>query len=202
MIKLVEDEDEDDVRHLLDTGITCAYDGEPIEYMDLIIIFMMIRPYVVDNRVVFYDVVTEDQTDYLYEPAIFQGKNWDEVEEKFEIYARGKRAESNPNAIVHCRYCKSGILAGETTGVGLLGEIHRSQRNPNLEPDANTFERLSTEPIVICISCMLDLNVDHHEMWADGVCHDSECQEGTHARCWRDGCEGSCGRVKSGAEDW
>lgn len=179
-------------KHLLDSGITCVYDGEPIEYTDLVIVLLMIKPHIMNGQLFFYDIRTEDQDDYLYEPVFYHGKNWDEVEEEFEQYVRETPAMPVSDAILHCRYCKSGILAGETTGVALTGEVHRSQRNPDLEPYGNHFDPLDTAPIIICVACVASLNSDVHEMWPDGVSHNDECKEGTYARCWRDSCPGDC----------
>lgn len=185
------DEDMDD-KHLLDSGLTCSYDGEAIEYTDLVMVVMMIKPHVVNNQIVYYDLRMEEDGDYLYEPVFFHGKNWDEIEEGLRNYLHGRLTLAVPNAILNCTYCGSGVLEGETTGVVLTGEIHRSQRNPDLEAYSNHFEPLNVAPVVICISCMRDLNTDVQELWEDGVCHDEECKEGTIARCWRSGCPGNC----------
>lgn len=192
MIRLTEADEDMHDKYLLDTGVACIYDGEPVEYQDLVILVMMIHPYVVDGRLMFYDIWAEDKTDYLYEPGFFHGKNWDEIEEELGRFIAGRQPVQVEGAILHCRYCKSGILPGETTGVGLTGEIHRSQRNPDSSAYGNHFEPLSTEPIVLCIACMMCLNTDVQEIWGDGVCHDKECKRGTYVRCWRGGCPGNC----------
>lgn len=186
------DEDKDEDRILLDTGIACVYDGEPIEYMDLVVVLLMIKPGVENGRLLFYDIYTEDQDDYYYEPGFFHGKNWDEIEETLERYVKERKPVDVPGAVLHCKYCKSGILPGETTGVGLIGEVHRSQRDPDLHAFGNHFEPLNQPPIVLCISCMLLLNTEVQEVWGDGVCHDNECKQGTEVRCWRSGCPGNC----------
>jgi hypothetical protein len=184
-------------KHLLDTGLTCAWDGDVIEYTDLVIIVLMITPGLVSGpdgtpQLMFYDIMTGDQDDYLYEPNIFHGKNWDEIEEQFRTYVKDHYPIEVPGSILNCAFCKSGILPGETTGVALVGEVHRSQRNPDLQVHGNHFEPLNKAPDIICVSCMMEINNDIHELWPDGVCHDEECPEGTFARCWRDGCPGNC----------
>lgn len=192
MIRLTNIDDEMHDKHLLETGVECAYDGEPIEYTDLVVVLLMVKPFIVEGQLRFYDVCTTDNKDYLYEPSIFHGKNWDTIEEELETQVRDHKPLEVEGAIVYCKYCKSGILPGETTGVGLLGEIHRSERNPDLGAFCNQLEKLDVAPIVICISCMLLLNTDVQEIWSDGVCHDNECRQGTEVRCWRSGCPGNC----------
>lgn len=191
MIRFTEDTESAD-KHLLETGLTCFYDDEPIEYMDLVILIQMIKPFDVNGQVLFYDITTEDGDDYLYEPVLFHGKNWDELEEELERFVRDHPAIEQVGSVATCRFCKSGILPGETTGVALIGEIHRSHRNPDLRSYGNQFEPLNTAPIVICISCMQCFNSEVQTLWEEGVCHDNECSRGTYARCWRSGCPGGC----------
>lgn len=179
-------------KHLLDTGITCMYDGDAIEYMDLVIVVTMVKPYIQNGTLMFYDMMTEDKDDYLYEPVFFHGKNWDEVEEQLEEHLMEVVPVEVSGAILNCTFCKSGILPGETTGVGLAGEVHRSQRNPDLKAYGNHFERLDVLPTVLCVACMASLNDEIQELWPDGVCHDDECPKGTAIRCWRQGCASNC----------
>lgn len=177
---------------MLDSGIACSYDGDVIEYTDGVIVMLVIKPRVVDGQLRFFDLMTEDEDDYLYEPSFFHAKNWEEIDEQFRVYV-GDRPELHVQGeVLNCTYCKSGILQGETTGVATFGEIHRSQHNPDLKTYGNHFENLDRNPTIICVACLMDLNNDVQEIWPDGVCHDEECPEGTYARCWRDGCPGNC----------
>lgn len=177
---------------LRDSGIACSYDGEAIEYLDGVIVTFIVKPGLYNGALVFYDIMTEEQNDYLYEPAFFHSKNWDEIEEKFLPYAEEVEAIDIDKAIAICRFCKSGILEGETTCVATFGEVLRSQRNPDLKTYGNHFENMDHKPYIICISCIRVLNEEVHEIWPDGVCHNDECQTGTVVRCWRDGCGGNC----------
>lgn len=177
---------------VLESGLTCAYDGEPVEYTDGVVYVMVVRPYVVEGRTFFYDVETEDKDDYLYEPVLFHAKNWEDINEQFETYAARRAPVYVADPLLSCAYCKSGIRQGETMGVAAGGQLERSQRNPDLKPYSNHFENLDRSPTVICISCLMDMNKDVHELWPDGVAHQDECEAGTYARCWRQGCSGNC----------
>ena len=186
---------------MLDSGIACAYDGDVIEYTDGVIVMLVIKPYIVEGQLLFFDVKTEDEDDYLYEPSFFHAKNWEEIDEQLRTYIGDRPALLHDNAILNCTYCKSGILQGETTGVATFGEIQRSQRNPDLKTYGNHFENLDRNPAILCVSCLMELNDEVQEIWPDGVCHDEECPEGTYVRCWRDGCEGNCERKTSREND-
>jgi len=183
---------ERDEAWMLDTGLTCAYDGELIEYSDGVVVLLVVRPYVIGGQLIFYDLLTEDQGDYLYSPLIFHAKNWDDLDEQFITYAEERTPVPLIDPIVSCRYCQSGIRQGETMGIASFGEIHRSQRNPDLKAYGNRFENMDRNPHIFCISCLMDMNKDIHECWTDGVRHESECEDGTYARCWRSGCPGNC----------
>lgn len=188
-----EEEVEDDA-WVKDTGLTCAHDGDTIEYGDPVICVQVVKPYIdqTDGGLKFWDIPTEDQTDYLYEPVLFHTRNWEEIEERFEEFIDGRTPVPVAGPILHCGFCKSGILQGETTGLASLGEIIRSQRNPDLKSYGNHFENLDRNPKIICVVCLMDLNKEVHELWPDGVCHDAECEMGTYGRCWRAGCPGNC----------
>lgn len=177
---------------LRDSGITCCYDGEVIEYLDGVIVVFVIKPYLHQGHLVFHDLMTDDQDDYLYEPVFFHSKNWDEIEEQFEEYSSNADALLVEGAIAECYYCKSGILPGETTGVATFGEVLRSQRDPDLGAFGNHFENMDRTPRIVCVSCLAVINEELHELWPDGVSHNESCAEGTRVRCWRDGCPGNC----------
>jgi hypothetical protein len=179
---------------LRDTGLTCIYDEEPLEYTDAVIALRVVKPYLdqTNGALMFYDIPTEGEYDYYYEPVFFHSYNWDAVEEKLEEYLVNRQPIIVQNPLILCKFCKSGVLAGETMGIATLGEIIRSQRNPELKSYGNHFENLDRNPYFICISCLMDLNNEVHEIWPEGVCHGEECEEGTYARCWRAGCPGNC----------
>jgi hypothetical protein len=193
-----EEEDTDPERWLRDTGLTCPYDDDVIEYTDAVIAILVVKPYTdpIDGGLKFYDLPTEDNSDYLYEPVLFHCRNWEEVEEKLVKFLQDRRPVPVQNPLLTCKFCQSGILAGETMGIATLGEILRSQRNPDLKSYGNHFENLDRNPAFICISCLMDLNKEVHELWPDGVCHGEECETGTYARCWRSGCPGNCPQKK------
>lgn len=186
---MTTDADEEALR---DTGVSCGYDGETIEYLDGVMVAFMVKPYIQNGVLTFFDVMTEDEDDYLYEPQFFHAKNWDEIEEQFQPYIEDACALNVEGAITRCHYCGSGILPGETTGVITFGEILRSHRNPDLLTFGNSFQNMDRDPRIVCIGCMLVINRDVHEIWDDTVSHDDECEEGTAVRCWRDGCSGNC----------
>jgi hypothetical protein len=183
---------------VMESNVLCACDGEPIPYMDGCVCMFMVRPFIVNGRLTFFDIKTENEDDYLYEPAFIHVKNWNEIEERFYVYSENRVPVNVHGAIVYCKYCKSGILPGETMCVAPFGEIHRSSRNPDVSEPGDRFEICDPNPTYFCISCIMDLNTDIQEVWADGVCHGEECKDGTYARCWRSGCPGSCTRKESG----
>ncbi len=185
---------EQDDSWIKDTGLTCAYDEDSIEYTDAIVALMVVKPYIEQGSgaLMFYDVRTEDFSDYYYEPVVFHSYNWDTIEEGLAGYVVLRAPTAIAGALLECRFCKSGILAGETMGIATLGEVLRSQRNPDLKVYGNHFENLDRNPSYICIVCLLDLNNEVHEIWPEGVCHENECEEGTRAHCWRSGCPGDC----------
>jgi hypothetical protein len=184
--------DEDDAAAVRDTGLTCCYDGEVIEYLDGVIVTFVVKPYIDNGQLVFHDQMTEDNDDYLYEPAFFHSKNWDEIEEKFQPYSDSAEALRVEGAICECHYCKSGILPGETMGVATFGEVLRSRRDPDLRGYGNHFDNMDRSPRIICVACLHVINDELHEIWPDGVTHNDACHEGISVRCWRDGCPGNC----------
>lgn len=185
---------DDDEAWLRDSGVSCAFSGETIEYTDGVVIVLVVRPYIQQGRLTFYDLMTEEKDDYYYEPVVFVSASWDEIDEQFRQYIEERTPAPSTRPIVHCAYCNSGIEQGEVTGVATFGEIHRSQRNPDLYSYGNHFINLDRRPTIICISCLKDLNNDVHELWEDGVAHGEECADGTYARCWRSGCPGNCNK--------
>lgn len=186
----------EDDRWVLDTGLTCYYDGEPIEYTDGVVILQVVKPYIINGVLTFHDILTEERDDFFYEPLLFHAKNWDDIEEQFISYAEERTPVPLGDPVCHCKYCKSGIRQGETMGIATGGEIYRSQRDPDLTGYTNHFENLDRHPCIFCISCLMDLNKDVHECWPNGVAHDQECEQGTYARCWRSGCPGNCERKR------
>jgi hypothetical protein len=175
-----------------DTGLTCYHDGDVIEYHDSVVYFMVIRPFIVNGQLTFFDVLTEDQDDYLYEPVLFHTKNWEDLEEEIRNYERRTQPYEDEHAICTCSICKSGIRQGEHTGLVTMGEIQRSPRDPDGRGYTNTFENLDRSPTLLCILCLYNFNVEVCTLWEDGVCEGDECESGRMARCWRDGCPGNC----------
>lgn len=179
---------------LNDTGLTCSYAGDTIEYTDGVVITLVVRPYVVDGKLTYFDELTEEKDDYYYEPVLFSAGGWDEVQEKFKEYLGERTPVHSSFSIVGCTFCKSGIQQGEIMGVATFGEVHRSQRNPDLHSYGNHFENLDRNPSLFCVACLRDFCNDVHELWDGGVSHNEECEDGTYARCWRTGCEANCPR--------
>lgn len=183
----------DDEAWLRDTGLTCAYDGDIIEYTDGVVVMLVVKPYLIEGRLTFYDVTTEEEeNDYYYEPVLFSASGWDEVQEKFREYMGERTPVSSTQSIVGCTFCKSGVEQGELMGVATFGEVHRSQRNPDLHSYGNHFENLDRNPSLFCIACLTDFNSDVHELWEDAELQAEVCEDGLYARCWRSGCEGNC----------
>jgi hypothetical protein len=175
-----------------DTGLTCSFDGEVIEYTDGVVIVLVVRPFLVDGRLTFYDMKTADEDDYLYQPVIFHARNWDDIQEQYKEFLDEKTPVPCAYPVVNCTFCKSGVQAGEVMGVATFGEVHRSQRNPDLRAYGNHFVNLDRSPSMFCIACLRDLNHEVQTLWEDGVSQNDECSDGTYMRCWRHGCDGNC----------
>lgn len=178
---------------LHDTGITCAYDSEAIEYTDPVVMLSVVRPYLNnDSLVVFEPLMTEDEGDYLYQPLFFHAPNWDQTEEDMQSTLDAMEALRVEGALLECSLCSSSILPHETTGLLTFGSFERSTRSPDDRGYGPRFTADIKSHAVVCIACLRSLNDDVFTLWEDGVCNDNECQAGTQTRCWRAGCAGGC----------
>lgn len=186
---LSEDEQEDLSRAVYRTGVECASCGENIFYTDEVFLISIVCP-IISVEGVIYEVLQADNGDFLYEPRIMNLECWEEVEEELRNKVEDIPPILDMRAVLECSVCESGIRERESVGLIQFGEIHCSQRNPNLS-STNTFETYDNDPDIICLSCIRFLNDEVNTLWNGDVQEGDECREGTYLRCWRQGCEGA-----------
>lgn len=131
-------------------------------------------------------VQCEDE-DYLYEPRFFDFECWEDSIQELLNLTSDIPPLLHEEAILECELCESGICLNEYFAQLVCGEIRRSAQTPDGHPTIH-FEPIGGTT-TLCLSCLKHINDDVHVMWDEGVDQDGECDEGTHSRCWRYGCE-------------
>ena len=185
----IEEDDEMDIEWS-PTGHHCSTScGEPISFADEVFVLTIVVATLTQEGLYYSPAVTNDGSDFLYEPCFFCVDCWESVLEMLEESKQDEPPIADEHSVLACRICASGIRAGEVLGLTTFGEVHLSKRAPNGESNTPTFRTMDTQPKAICIGCLDVLNRDIiNGLWRGRVTQSEECQEGTHMRCWRHGC--------------
>lgn len=190
------EDDFDLVRAVTKSSQECAECSDRILLTDEVFMITMVRPYITDEGLTLLPDEAEDG-DFSYEPRFLELECWEKIEEELREQLEDTPPIEDPQAILECDVCASGIRMGEMAGLASFGEIHASKRCPDGIPQ-ETFVQYDPEPIILCTACMQYLNKNILELWDGTVQESNECEEGTAYRCWRYGCpNGSCDRVEN-----
>jgi len=191
MTEEIEEEDEEIEEWLLAQGC-CAHCEERMLYAEDSYSLSICSAKVSLLGLLFTPLLLEGDP---YKSRMFDSDCWEGAEEEL----RESKADVPPildnYAILDCGVCECGIREDELLGIVVHGEVHRSQRNPAGEAPSDTFVVMDDDPLILCISCLHTLDVDIvQDLWDFRIAQETECEEGTFARCWRHGCsaDGQC----------
>lgn len=178
---------------LLEIGQLCGECGEDIHVTDDVYLLQIVTPNYIDGTFNYW-VVQSEKGEYAYDPYFFHQSCWADTCTEWEENAE----EPLPKVLSHdqqyvigaCVLCESHIQLSETSGLLVGGSFTRSPRSPGGESSVE-FEP-SEEPMLICISCLHDLNTNGLEMWPY-IGLTNICEAGLKSRCWRTGaCQNGC----------
>jgi hypothetical protein len=189
-----EEQDDHDAEQLADfvtrSSFKCSYDEEHIQYGEEVVHFTLYK--VVLGVEPFLVIVGDEETgDYTYDPHWFEFSCWESLVEELEEMVKDAPPVRHPESLYRCDYCGSGILEDEVLAAGYLGEVHISPRMPpnpqtGIPQPTEHFVPSSHEPFIMCLCCLILTNEHTLELWEpEDLNHWGECQECTHARCWR-----------------
>ena len=183
-------EEDDEIGWIFETDHACAKCSDAILLTYEVYLLRVVIPVVsTDGGLEYMDVEAEDR-DYMYEPRYFEFGCWEDVRDNLREDLENAPSIQDDKAILDCGICESGICRGEYLGLATWGEVRCSQRMPEGEA-THIFELEDISPFPICISCLSKMN-DEICLWDDPVDQEGSCDEGTHQRCWRQGCMDVC----------
>jgi hypothetical protein len=197
-----EEEEEEDPGEWAIPNMGCASCGETLHYTEEIFHISVcyavnngtetiIAPYICDEG--------EFEGDYYYEPLFFEFSCWEDVMEELREMVDDAPPVNHKDELLACDFCKCSICEFENFATAYIGEVHVSKRMPNGMP-ASIFETIS-KPYIICIGCLNLINDHSIDLWDEELSQTGECQECTHARCWRWEAGCSCPCHAEGSED-
>ena len=179
----------------------CSYDDEHLHYTEEVVHFRISRALHTGSEVLVLDFVVEEgeeEGDYVYPPHWFEFSCWEDLVEELNEMVDDAPPIRHEESLLNCDYCGSGICEGEIFGAGYLGEIHVSPRMPD-NVATQAFVESSPDPFIMCLGCLLLVNDHTIELWEpEDLNQVGECQECTHARCWRwEACSCLCHQEQS-----
>lgn len=183
------------------TNMRCSYCDEHIHFVEEVVHFRIARPLHTGSEVVFLDFVVEEEgpdfEDYVYPPHWLEFTCWEDLVSELNEMVEDSPPTRHEESVRNCDHCGSGICEQELCAVGYLGEIHVSDKMPN-GVVTEEFAVSSQDPFVMCLSCLNLVNDHTIELWEpEDLNQAGECQECTHARCWRwSGCGCICHEEK------
>jgi hypothetical protein len=162
----------------------CSYDDEPIHYTEEVVHFSVSHAYHNGSEVII-NFLPDEEGDYVYPPHFFEFSCWEGMVKELNEMVVDSPPMRHQDSLLNCDYCGSGICEWEIFGTGYLGELHVSPRMPNGVP-TEEFVTSSKDPFAVCLGCLLLINDHVIELWEpEDLNQVGECQECTHARCWR-----------------
>lgn len=174
------------------TDVVCANCEAAVNYDDEAVLVQIVQPQHIGGRVLYLQVINEDDVegDFLFTPYVYCFECWDGYFADLKKEAEDAPPVQDPEAIVRCTCCGSGIRAWEYLATFTIGELHVSGREPNNIPGPQFIG--TAKPEAICLYCMTVLNDNYISMW-DELSQTGECTDCTLARCWRhDNCQCGC----------
>lgn len=167
------------------TTQVCPECGETIVFTEDIVQLLVVQPQLLPKQLVFHQSL-DDEGDFLYEPYYLHFSCWESVEEQLLEEVEDTPPIEDALSVFQCKVCGSGIRDWEHCGSLTCGEFHVSARNPHGVRGEDFIE--AAEADVICLYCLLVINIGIIEFWSDetgGVSQFGECGDCLHARCWR-----------------
>lgn len=183
---------EDDPSVWSKSDADCAHCGERLHYTEEILYLNVGTGVSGDGNQFFIAEYYDLEGDYYYEPQFMHLECWESVlEELHEMVEEAPPVEAE-GEILKCRGCDGSICELEYFMFAYVGELQVSSRKPN--GDVSQIFWNNSSPYCICLSCLLLIQEHVLDMWED-VNQFGECEDCTHARCWRlgeNGCDCSC----------
>jgi len=123
---------------------------------------------------------------FAYAPSFLHEHCWQECNEGLHDSLQDLDVQpvEDPQAVLLCEACGSGIRLNEPTCQVSLGLLETSKRCPD---GRDTVVFYSTETQFLCLSCARTINEEVLELWPDGLSYANECPQCTYARVWRTG---------------
>jgi len=182
------DEDDELFRTIMKTEHNCSACDDPLCYTDEVVVIKVVAPSF-ENGLFTYADAEADDGDFLYEPRFADYGCWEDAANEVGELVEDLPPIEDPAAVLLCKLCSSGILLGELMGLVTMGELHCSQRSPDIA-STTIFEAQDPDPVTICIVCLRKLSDEFLDLW-DSVGQGDECEEGATIRCWRLSCPGA-----------
>lgn len=168
------------------SGVYCQECGCEHQMTDEVFLVRVVQPVVVHGTLHNYDLLEGDGA-LLHSPIFFCFDCWEQAQEELTEQLEDSPPMLATGGIIECDICHSDVLAGETTGLLELGELHWSRRSPNGAPAVH-FET-SAEGQHLCLACLTLLEENYGKpLWEKGLKPSAGpeiCREGIFSRCWR-----------------
>lgn len=169
----------------------CSSCGDALHYTEEVVQLQICRAFIGHNGDVLTPPVINDETgSFYFDPQFLEFDCWESLTEDLRNIVDDMPPTRHPQEILECSYCKSSICELEIFATSHVGELRVSRRCPNGDSTA-TFESAGT-PYITCLSCLTYQSYEL-DLWETDLNQVGECEECTHAHCWRDpGCACSC----------
>jgi len=175
-------------RITMKTEHSCAGCSDVLCLTDEVVVITVVAP-TIENNDIRYAIAEADDSDFLYEPRFMDYGCWENTANELGAELDNLPPIDEISAVVLCRICSSGICLGELMGLVTKGELHCSQRSPEIA-STTIFDEQDPDPDPVCIVCLSKLSEEYLALW-DSVGQGDECEDGKNIRCWRHGCPGA-----------
>lgn len=184
--RLSEEEALEDAKSFSATDECCASCGDRLHYTEEVTQMTICRAYTTGSEVVITPYLDEEGG-FLYEPHFLEFDCWESLVEDLREALEDSPPVQHYAEILKCSYCKGSICEWELFATAYVGELWVSKRSPSGVP-TSTFETMSS-PYLSCLSCLLIQSYEL-DLWDEHLSQIGECEECSHARCWRPGPSG------------
>lgn len=159
-----EDEEDEAPPWYRQTGRECDCCGEGLLYCDEVFVLEVMEA-AKEGDQVFFDILHDDDGDYLYRPYMMHLECWEEVLEAIDEAVADQPPMEAEDAIMECSRCESTIGNFEPFVASTFGEINVSDRRPSGQNSA-VFTRMG-HITPVCTLCIRHVVEDHLDEWEE-----------------------------------
>lgn len=163
----------------------CSSCGEDIHYTEEIVQIQICHAFDNGRGEILTVPFLDDEGGFFFTPHFLEFDCWESLVEDLRAAIKDEPPVLSPRGILRCTYCASDICEWEIFATTHVGELRVSRRSPSGRSTPIFEASTLNEPYITCLSCLLCQSYEL-DLWDEELNQTGECEECSHARCWRE----------------